>query len=309
VAEDKTAWYESNLLWGPLALAGAIVLTVVAATKHDLRWLLWFAWPCFAICIWWVAKLTKEKWIVTVLGTAIAGAALLWLSSWLRPEPPQQVKAEDHTQPKNPSQQTSAPISSNSAPASPRSGTSRTKSTKARPHAVPPPEQRKGSDTKPSGSSALSVGTISQAPGSALSFNQQGGITAGTINVDTRPRISINDAQAAAITDAMKPFAGHSAYVVENGNQQDVIDAGKRINEALLAAGIKSEVMSGMAFSAGGNKNTALFVGYNDRTADMGKALVNAFYSSALVPGNQITYHVYDEKSADTIQIIVTAMD
>jgi len=33
-------WYESNMVWGPVALASGIVLAVVAAMKHDLRWLL-----------------------------------------------------------------------------------------------------------------------------------------------------------------------------------------------------------------------------------------------------------------------------
>jgi hypothetical protein len=79
-------WYESNVFWGPLSLAFGVILTVTAAVKHDLRWLLLFAWPCFGIAIWWLARRTREVLLISVLGTVLAGAGLLWLSGWLRPQ-------------------------------------------------------------------------------------------------------------------------------------------------------------------------------------------------------------------------------
>lgn len=54
--------------------------------KHDLRWLLWLAWPCFAVSIWWAARRTREVLLITILGTVVAGCGLLWLGNWLRPE-------------------------------------------------------------------------------------------------------------------------------------------------------------------------------------------------------------------------------
>jgi hypothetical protein len=54
--------------------------------KHDLRWLLWFAWPCFGVAIWWLARRTREVLVVSILGTALTGAGLLLLSRWLKPE-------------------------------------------------------------------------------------------------------------------------------------------------------------------------------------------------------------------------------
>jgi hypothetical protein len=84
----NTPWHESNLLWGPLALAIAIILTVIAAAKHDLRWLLWFAWPCSGVAIWWLAKRTREVWPITLLGSALAGVCLLYLGNWLKPSAP-----------------------------------------------------------------------------------------------------------------------------------------------------------------------------------------------------------------------------
>jgi hypothetical protein len=44
-SEDKR--HESNLVWGPIGIGCSIVLTVVAAMPHDLRFLFLVAWPCF----------------------------------------------------------------------------------------------------------------------------------------------------------------------------------------------------------------------------------------------------------------------
>ena len=82
----ESSWYESNLLWGPLALASGIILTVIAATKQDLRWLVWLAWPCFGVAIWWLARRTREVLLTSILGIVVAGALLVWLSHWLRAE-------------------------------------------------------------------------------------------------------------------------------------------------------------------------------------------------------------------------------
>ena len=41
--DNHNSEFESNLFWGPTALGAGIVLAVVAAMKHDLRWLLYFA--------------------------------------------------------------------------------------------------------------------------------------------------------------------------------------------------------------------------------------------------------------------------
>ena len=84
--KNQPPWYESNLFWGPLASAGGIILTVVAAMTHDLRWLLWFAWPCFGVAIWWLARRTRAVVLVSVLGIVLTGAGLLWLNRWLQPE-------------------------------------------------------------------------------------------------------------------------------------------------------------------------------------------------------------------------------
>ena len=83
---DQPSWYESNLLWGALTLAVGIILAVVPAIRHDLSWLLWCSWPLFGVAIWSLARRTREVFLVSVLGIALIGSGLLWLSRWLQPE-------------------------------------------------------------------------------------------------------------------------------------------------------------------------------------------------------------------------------
>ncbi len=89
----------------------------------------------------------------------------------------------------------------------------------SRPHSPPiaPPIQTPTTPRQllPTPASPIpTVGSVSQGPGSAFSVGQQGDITAGTINVDTRRRISVSDTHVIAMIDAMKPFAGRGAFVL-----------------------------------------------------------------------------------------------
>jgi hypothetical protein len=80
-------WYESNLFWGLVALGAGILLTVVAAMKHDLRWLLWLAWPCFVFASWTVIKRVKRVWVRRIAAGAcivVVGAGLYGMGIWLR---------------------------------------------------------------------------------------------------------------------------------------------------------------------------------------------------------------------------------
>jgi hypothetical protein len=99
---SQTPWFESNLLWGPLALVVSIILTAVPAKKHDQLWLLLFAWPFFGVFVWWLARKTREIWIIFILGILLSGMFLLWLSRWLQTEQPKtaippQVTASEPT--------------------------------------------------------------------------------------------------------------------------------------------------------------------------------------------------------------------
>jgi hypothetical protein len=82
---NKSPWYETNLIWGPVSLGVGILLAVVAM-KHDLRWLLWLAAPCFifaAIVI--VHNWVRGKMLVlcSVVLAAVIVIATLGLHKWL----------------------------------------------------------------------------------------------------------------------------------------------------------------------------------------------------------------------------------
>jgi hypothetical protein len=106
-AKPATPWYDSNLFWGPVGFVVTIVLALIVAMKHEFRWLLWGAWLVSIVPIWWLAKRTREVWLVLALGVVLSGAAFLGLNYWLRPSPapavailpPVQVPAS--SQPKN----------------------------------------------------------------------------------------------------------------------------------------------------------------------------------------------------------------
>jgi hypothetical protein len=84
----KTTWYESNLLWGPVG----ILLTLVARTKQDLRWLLWFSLPCF-MWVWWTwtkrIQNMSLRLILTGMCLLFVVGGLYGLNIWLRPKPDQ----------------------------------------------------------------------------------------------------------------------------------------------------------------------------------------------------------------------------
>lgn len=80
-------WYESNLFWGPVALGAGILLTVVAAMKHDLRWLLWLAWPSFVFAFWTVIKCVnpvRVRRIAIGACVVVVGTGLYGMGIWLR---------------------------------------------------------------------------------------------------------------------------------------------------------------------------------------------------------------------------------
>src|SRR5271157_5839701 len=78
--------HESNLVWGPLGMGFSIVLTAISAMRHDLLFLFFVAWACFAFGAWRVSKQIRYKalrnWIAAVT-SVVAAFGLWWLSSWL----------------------------------------------------------------------------------------------------------------------------------------------------------------------------------------------------------------------------------
>jgi hypothetical protein len=83
----KQAWYERNLFSWTSRLAASIVLTVVAAMKHDLRWLLVLAWLLSIVAASSIAKAVgKRRYLLTLLVAVMTGGGFLKLYFWLEPE-------------------------------------------------------------------------------------------------------------------------------------------------------------------------------------------------------------------------------
>jgi len=67
----------------------AIVIGVVIAMRHDVRWLLALAWPCAIVMVWEFTRIVaaskvRVRW-VTLCGAVVSGAALLVLYVALAP--------------------------------------------------------------------------------------------------------------------------------------------------------------------------------------------------------------------------------
>ena len=174
-------WYESNLVWGPISLGVGILLTVVAAMKHDLRWLLWFALPCLLFASWSAAKYASRAWlrwlIMGVCMLVLCGglyATGVWLGS-----PEESSRTKDQREEPKLSVQPESPRKETVSAALPVPN--------ARPLKEPShiKSNPKTSAARASGSSPPI--TLQNSPGSAVSINQQGGITAGIVNLGPPP--------------------------------------------------------------------------------------------------------------------------
>ena len=79
----------SNLFWGSAGTTVSIALAAIACLEKDLRWLLIVAWPAAAVALWSLARslysARGEVKVFTVLGSLLAGAALLYLNSFIKP--------------------------------------------------------------------------------------------------------------------------------------------------------------------------------------------------------------------------------
>jgi hypothetical protein len=143
----STPWYESNLLWVPLSTGIGILLTVVAAMKHDLRWLLWIGGLCFSVAGWRIfAHFRSAAWRRTLTGISIVFVfgGLYWMGVWLRPteenKQPTRTTSEQSTQT---TPQSSAPPPAPSVSQSQPQTAEPTKPTKHHPKAAATPVEPK----------------------------------------------------------------------------------------------------------------------------------------------------------------------
>ena len=90
VTPASPQWYEGAVLWGAFSFVAAIILSVIAATVKDMRFLLFLAWP-FALLAAWaafqgVSSPRTRRAFITIVSQLCAGG-LYWLYVVLTPEP------------------------------------------------------------------------------------------------------------------------------------------------------------------------------------------------------------------------------
>jgi hypothetical protein len=144
----------------------------------------------------------------------------------------------------------------------------------------------------------------------ATSIGQQGGITAGIVNIDTHSHLLLKDDQQAALADAMKPFAGRRALILTNGGSREQVEFGNRMQAALKVAGIQAEFHTGIAMSEGAEPTPWLFIGWGQHNSDMAQALVSVIRNARIiVPMAHVGTHYYEDGDKDGFQIVIGQPD
>ena len=169
-ASNHMPWWESNLLWVPFALGVGTLLTVVAAMKHDLRWLLIFAWICFVVAVWVGSRRFRRVWWIVATAGILLCSLFLFMNWWLRPA----MEASLSVNPPKQNAMSQQEATTTTTPAAP------TKTTK-NPAAIVKPHQSVPVITPPPMQQSCEGGNCAQSSG------QQGGVTAGQINIGTPP--------------------------------------------------------------------------------------------------------------------------
>jgi hypothetical protein len=207
-ASPSAPWYESNLLWGPVSIVATIVLTIIAAVKHDFRWLLILAWPVSGVAIWWAAKRTREVWPITILGIMMSGGGLLWLNSWLRPATISTPPAVALSPVPKPPTQVLPPATGATEPTVPKPQVRKPQHHQGTASATPPTPPRVNA------SQGQTPPAINIAPGG---FAVSGGIlNSPTVNNYGPPARHLTDQQTKALADpSIKEFCNLPLFAVD----------------------------------------------------------------------------------------------
>jgi len=211
-------------------------------------------------------------------------------------------------------QHSAAPSNTGAAPASTPSGSS-------------PHDQRRRSGRpgrKPDGSNAkksvvnsgskeartaarIDAGAVNVPPNSVVSIGQQGGITAGTVNIGTAPRpLTISDTQSQGIADRLRPFSGKSVGIWAVKPMPQTREFASRLASALREAGLTAEAHgAGMLVTENGNvPSQGLYFAVGGNMDDLANAIIHALGEENViekknVPGERI-------KNPNTLEIYIT---
>lgn len=83
---NENPWWERNSFWGWFSLGIAIVLTVIAAMRHDVRWLLILSFPCFLGALWALVRQIETSWkkvTIMLVGAIMISGGLHRLYVWV----------------------------------------------------------------------------------------------------------------------------------------------------------------------------------------------------------------------------------
>ena len=292
-AAHKAPWYESNLVWGPVSLGAGIVLAVIPAkTKHDLRWLLIFAWVCFWLAAFFgsrQAKLPKLRLATLTLVAAVAMAGvLLVVNHWLQmPEPAGQARAESP-------QATSAPNQSLSATPSPLAAPLTDE--KVRPQAKSPAPAPKAPPTNP---------TPQQPAQNCPNGICIGGDNSGSAIVNNYgpPKLALTEANQKLLVVALKPLSGMTIRIFVHNANDDLVTLRDQLVAAFRRDNITLDPSSGEGMSFGPPPpGVSLEVGEQNKDSEQVYALARALQKVGLV-GKQISREIVPGRRALGINI------
>jgi hypothetical protein len=92
---------QSPIFWGCFSTTIAIVLSVVAAMIHDVRWILAVAWPFAGFAVFEFARICSKRksivWSSTGMGTVASAILLGWLYVELAPVESPSIKVSPST--------------------------------------------------------------------------------------------------------------------------------------------------------------------------------------------------------------------
>jgi len=272
-------WYESNLLWGPVALGVSILLTVVAAMMHDLRWLLWLALPCFLFACWSVGKgRTRPWWRWTLLAVylVLACGGLYLISVRLRP-------TEESTNTKlevQPSQVSSPPVVASSSETSSHGEEQMLAKAKPTTHG-------KTQGVTASGDNSVAVGTITQGSGSIAQVGGSGNIA--TVINGPKP-LMLSHGRQTELASRLNGFSGESVEIDVNNATPETSSFANALISSLRLAGIGAKRNDGMFVGPCINYPGVSFMAGSSRTKLVqaiwnGLVAVKAVEPTTTIPG------------------------
>jgi hypothetical protein len=135
-----------------------------------------------------------------------------------------------------------------------------------------PKKHTSKSTVSTSGGDSPAVGSITQGTGSALSFNQKGGITAGTIiGKIPPPARQLPTADIDALTSMLAKHPGN-ILILYAQHDEEAYSLAKQIGDMLTAAGwtLKQPVTETMIVSSGGPPSYGIEIGFKGQTVPAG---------------------------------------